>query len=360
MKKQKTVQEMSWGELHQGAFIDEGRMVAFPLGFPGGTIPIVADESHITALDLAPNGDVYGGTGGRAAHLFAGYFRQATGAVFDFGVIPNADCCAAVCCGQNHMIGLVNGAQGGRIVALPQSDSPGVDLLQEWGFSRPPYEEVGAVFGGERLIHAVSDEKREWAAGLSQNHLFLVHFADKKLEIVEPLPGLGQIGRGANNRFFGKEEDDSLWRFDLAAKTVKRRAIKLPKGKWDGAFLRWARNNHTGTLYAADGAGRLFALQENGAIQTLAQTPLAPVTSMTVTPDGRLFGTCGEEMEHFFVYNPKTKELRDLGIAVSVIERRRYGYQFGDAVTGRDGELYFGERDDLGHLWMYFPKIEAV
>lgn len=351
---------MSWGELHQGAFIDEGRMVAFPLGFPGGTIPIVADESHITALDLAPNGDVYGGTGGRAAHLFAGYFRQATGAVFDFGAIPGADRCAAVCCGTKRMLGIVNGPQGGFIVAIPMHDSPGVDLLQEWGFTRPPYEEVGRIGNGEPLVHAISDEKRECAVGISQNTLFLVDFESKKIETVEPLAGKSQIGRGSKNRFFGKDDGDSLWRFDLAAKAVKRHAVKLPKGNWDGAFLRWARDNQTGSLYTADAEGRLFVLKENGALKgPLAQTPLAPITSMAVTRDGRLFGTCGEEMEHFFVFNPKTKELHDLRIAVSVIERRRYGYQFGAAVTGLDGEIYFGERDDLGHLWMYFPRIEG-
>lgn len=360
MKKQKTIQDLSWGEMHQGAFLSEGRIVAFPLGFPGGTIPIVADESHITALDLAPNGDVYGGTGGRAAHLFAGYFRQATGAVFDFGAITGADSCAAVCCGHNRLIGLVNGSQGGRMVSLPIQYSPGVDLLQEWGFSRPPYEELGSVNHGERLVHAVTDEKNEWVAGVSQNHLFLVNFDSKKIEIVEPLAGNSQIGQGSDNRFFGKDEDDSLWRFDLAAKVVKRHAVKLPKGNWNGVFLRWARDNQTDSLYTADAEGRMFVVKENGAVKgPLAQTPLAPVTSMAVTHDGRVFGTCGAEMEHLFVYNPKSKELRDLGIAVSVIERRRYGYQFGDAVTGLDGEIYFGERDDLGHLWMYFPRIEG-
>jgi len=48
----------------------------------------------------------------------------------------------------------------------------------------------------------------------------------------------------------------------------------------------------------------------------------------------------------------------ELGCAVSVIERRRYGYEFGDAALGRDGQLYFGEDDDLGHLWIYFPRIQ--
>jgi hypothetical protein len=45
--------------------------------------------------------------------------------------------------------------------------------------------------------------------------------------------------------------------------------------------------------------------------------------------------------------------------AVSVIERRRYGFLFSDAAIGRDGEIYFAEDDNLGHFWLYFPKIDA-
>jgi hypothetical protein len=80
---------------------------------------------------------------------------------------------------------------------------------------------------------------------------------------------------------------------------------------------------------------------------------------MAVTLDGRLFGTCGAEISRLFVYHPVRGQVRDLGVAVSVIERRRYGYVFGDAVVGRDGEIIFGEDDDLGHLWLYFPRVDA-
>ena len=59
-----------------------------------------------------------------------------------------------------------------------------------------------------------------------------------------------------------------------------------------------------------------------------------------------------------FCYDPRKGELRSLGVAVSVLERRRYGYSFGDAAVGRDGQIFLGENDDLGHLWMYFPKIQ--
>ena len=79
---------------------------------------------------------------------------------------------------------------------------------------------------------------------------------------------------------------------------------------------------------------------------------------MAVTLDGRVFGSCGEEISRLFCYDPGRAEVIDIGVAVSVIEHRRYGYSFGDAVVGRDGEIIFGEDDDLGHLWLYFPKIQ--
>ncbi len=48
------------------------------------------------------------------------------------------------------------------------------------------------------------------------------------------------------------------------------------------------------------------------------------------------------------------------GAAVSVFERRRYGYEFAVAVVGPDGEILWGEDDDLGHLWLYFPANPAL
>ena len=78
---------------------------------------------------------------------------------------------------------------------------------------------------------------------------------------------------------------------------------------------------------------------------------------MAVTHDGRLFGFCGEGIAKLFTYDPSARTVELLGAAVSVIERRRYGYVFAAAATGRDGQLFFGEDDNLGHLWIYFPSI---
>ena len=81
---------------------------------------------------------------------------------------------------------------------------------------------------------------------------------------------------------------------------------------------------------------------------------------MAMTEDGRLFGFCGEEMANLFCCDTTSGHMSNLGVAASIFEKRRYGYQFGDAVIGRDGEIVFGEDDNDGHLWLYFPRINRA
>ncbi|MEW6235876.1 MAG: hypothetical protein AB1656_10855 [Candidatus Omnitrophota bacterium] len=351
---------LSAQEIHHGAFVSEGRLIAFPLCFPGASIPIAADESRITALDVSLEGDVYGGTSGVKTHLFAAMFRGVTGAVFDMGAVDGSNQCAAVCCGPSRFAAFVNGANGGRIVSRRLQGLP-FDLIQEWGFSRSPFEEIQKLPDGETIVHAASDSSKRFAVGVSNHSLFVVDLDEKKFEPAASLLGRGRIVSSSQNRFYGLDDENALWRFDLASRQLQRRAVKLPKGKWDQAQLIWANDNRNGTLYLTDDEGQLFAYEEeSGFSPSLGQTPLSPVGSLSVTCDGRIFGSCGEGMAHLFSYHPGRKEINDLGVALSTIERRRYGYLFGGAVTGKDGEIYFGENDDLGHLWLYFPRIESA
>ena len=157
---------------------------------------------------------------------------------------------------------------------------------------------------------------------------------------------------------FGLDEGDSLWRFDLRKKELVRRAVALPDGNWADSPMVWGRDVVSGRLYTADGDGNLFSFSEkDGFSEKLGQTRFAEISCMAVTYDGRVFGFCGEGISNMFCYDPDSGEVKDLGAAVSVLERRRYGYVFGDAVVGRDGQIFFGEDDDLGHLWIYFPSV---
>lgn len=347
-------------EIVHGTFTKEGTMVAFPMCFPGVTVPIPADESHITALDVADSGLVYGGTSGRRTHLFVGMFHGVTGCVFDLGVVDGADECEAVCCGKSHVVACVNGPKGGRILAFNQQGLP-FDLLQEWGFGRPAFQDLGQPVKGERIVHAVASRSRKKVVGTTQHHLFVVDFEGPKVDVIGEIHASGQLGVGPKGGVYGLDEGGTLWRFDPKAGTVKRKAAKLPNGTRTSRRLTWARDPNSGTLYTADDQGRLFSLNgARGFSDPLGQTRLTPVGPMAVTLDGRVFGSCGNEISRMFCYDPSRSEVSDVGVAVSVLERRRYGYEFGAAATGRDGQIFFGEDDDLGHLWLYFPRIRKA
>ena len=342
-------------------FVTEGTMVAFPLCFPGASAPIPPDESHITALDVTPDGTVYIGTSGRRVHLLVGAFHGATGAVFDMGAVEGADRCVAIRCGRSRFIAFVNGPDGGRIIRGRLYSMPH-DLIQEWGFRREPFEDLGELVEGERIVHAVTDERREKAIVSTEGHLAVVDIESGEIEVVGEIPGSGRLALGSRGGVFGLDEGGSLWRYDTRDGKLVRRAVGLPDGSWGRYPLMCARDPVDGKLYTADDEGRLFSFSEDEGrfSPPLGRVPLAPVGPMAVTFDGRLFGMCGEGIANLFCYNPATGELRKLGAPVSVIERRRYGYAFGDAAVGRDGQIFFGENDNLGHLWIYFPRIQRI
>jgi len=346
-------------EIVHGTFLKEGTMAAFPTCFPGASIPIPADESHITALAVAEDGMVYGGTSGRATHLFVGIFHGVTGIIFDRGTVADADHCAAMVCGKGKFVAAVNGKTGGRLVSGGFEPLP-FDLIQEWGFGRSPLQEMGKV-SSDPIVHAVADASRSRMIGITTRQLFTADLEAGKIELRADVPGRGRIAFGSKGGLFGQDGESHLWRYDLSTQQLQRKAVALPTGEWSGTPLTWATDRHSGTLYTADNVGNLFAFDEDrGFGSSLGRTLLAPVGPMAVTNDGRVFGACGPEMAKLFCFNPATREITNLGVAVSLLERRRYGYVFGDAVVGRDGQVYFGEDDDLGHLWIYFPRIQGV
>jgi hypothetical protein len=347
--------------LPHSAFVRQGTMVAFPLAFPGATIPIVPDESHITALDATPEGVVYGGTSGKRAHIFVGMWHGVTGMVFDMKMVEGAEHCPAVCCGKKKFLACVNGAHGGGRILMTRLKSPPYDLIQEWGFQRPEFDDLGEPVPGEPIVHAVADLPRERVVGITPRHLFALDFESKSIQVIGEVPGFGRLAVASQGSIVGRDGTSHLWRYDLSTQTLHRAASNLPDGAWGNAPLNWARAPQEGILYTADDSGHLFSFDaERGFSRSLAQTPLAPVGPLAVTFDGRVFGFCGEGIAKLFCYDPNRKEMTDLGAAAAVLERRRYGYVFGDAVTGRDGEIIFGEDDDFGHLWLYFPRIATA
>ena len=342
-----------------GAVITAGTMVAFPTCFPNVTEAVRADESFIRALDITPEGIVYAGTSGYASHLLVGMFHGITGMVFDLGVAEGATECTAICCGAKDVVAAVNGPTGGRLVRRPLQPLP-FDLIQEWHMWRKPFQFTDV---GGRILHAVTDADRSTLIGTTESTLFTFNIQAGVLKTVGDIPAAGRIARGSGGNIFGRDGAEHLWKFDARSGQLTRKAVTLPKGDWTSAPMLWARDESDGqgALYLADARGTLFRFHEKtGFSAALATIPLSPIGAMAVTFDGRIFASAGDGIARMFCVHPENGTVADLGVAVSVIERRRYGYCFGDAVVGRDGEIIFGENDDLGHVWLYFPKIERA
>jgi hypothetical protein len=345
-------------QIVHGAFVTEGTMVAFPPCFPGVTLPIPADECHITALDVAADGIVYAGTSGHVTHLLVGMFHGVTGMVLDMGAVEGANQTVAICCGQDRFVAAVNGADGGRLVTRELQPLP-FDLIQEWHIGRAPYRVLGQVIQGERILHAVADATGQQVVGVTEGHLFVLDIQATRVDVIGEVPGRARLALGPDNTVFGMDERATLWAYDVDQGALHRQAFELPDGNWALPALMWARDAADGTLYTADADGVIYSFAPEQGFTCRARTPIAPIGPMAVTLDGRLFGTMGEGMSKLFCYDPDSRQVRGLGVAVSVFERRRYGYAFGDAAVGRDGEIVLGEDDDLGHLWLYFPKIRG-
>ncbi len=376
--------------LHEG-YVTEGQMVAMSLGFPGMCLPIPADEAYVTALAVDERRVIYGGTGGRRAHLFAAMTHGLTGAVVDICVLE-----------EEARVSSVLVAQDGRVFATtapgaprPAPPKPGThpdgegaiyvhepvklpyDLVHEWHFFKSPAEKLCTPLPGEGIacaVPAVDGSGNEAIIGIGEcsGSLFTCTIESGHTEVHGPVDEKGLfsrvIARGPDGAVYGTGALGRLWRFDPLLDGMQDTGVAIPSVA--GRAVRnqadsFAADRHRRILYGGGTAdGVLFAYDVDGrSVRCLGKpTCYRGIKGLAVTNDGRLFGISGRQGDigHLFCYDPDEHELRDLGMIASVIQERVYGYEFACSVTGRDGQVYFGERDRGGHLWMYWPAVRRA
>lgn len=202
--------------------------------------------------------------------------------------------------------------------------------------------------------------------------LFMFDPASRDVDVVGEIDDFARFSHelivGPDGCIYACGTAGHLVRYDPDGGGPEKTGLFLPgmagRAQYSGVGA-WACDPTTGRIYAGDVAdGVLSTINvRRGEVRVLGKPTAQPhIRSLTVAADGRVYGTAGrrDTISHLFVYNPSTREMRDLGVLTAGTERRWYGYEFDCAITGEDGRIYFGESDRISHLFLYFPPRPPV
>ena len=243
-------------------------------------------------------------------------------------------------------------------------------LIQEWTIPRDEPEKVGGLAIAGRVADAVSAGDGSVLYGVAEpgGELLRLEAATAEAAVLAKLDEEQRFGRrialGPDGRLWGTRGMARIFRCDTHTGALEDVAV-IPAAAGRAQHTQasaWAADPVAARLYGGTTPdGFLFRLDPHTgrAVGLGKPTRLGPVNCLTVGNDGRLFGACGlgEDIGHLFCHDPDAGSLRDLGIAVSAITARQYGYHFQCMATGRDGEIYLGQHERVGHLWVYFPPV---
>lgn len=362
------------GPAQQTSFVSRGFMLCKELGFHGVRRPIPADESRITALAVVSRDRVFGTTSGEHPHVFVYCSGALEGIVLDLGVVENATYLGRTIVGwDNATVFLGTSPAPGRIVKCRAS--AGGNCVQEWGHRPGLFEDVAVPLPDEGIACLAGDPEFGRLYGLSDQTGTFFHFDVESGEVtlyktVDELRHFSRtllvtrtgdvFGAGAHGRLFSYSPHHTAGpeQIDAALPSVPGRSMYARVDSW-------AEHPATGIIYGGTEAdGILFAFDPTThEMRSLGKpTSASRIPAITVGKDGIVYGFSGEDgsIGQMFAYDPEGGTLENLGIPVATAELRRYGYEFAAAAAGHDGEIYLGENDRGGCLFVYFPPIPAT
>lgn len=330
------------------------------LGYP--PLDVIPDgESEIHALEVAPDGVLYGATSGVHSHLFR--LDPAHGYVEMLGPIPGLK-------SVNHSLAI---SRTGDIYVGGDNGH----LLKRTGST---FSDLGVVAEGESIHCLVADRERGVLYGLTSpgGKFFSYNLPAGRLQVFStvadrPMPGEKfeherAIGRAiavdGQGNVFTSGEGGHLVRFDYRQQKLERLAATLPTVPERAVYNRvdaWAIDQH-GQLYGGSSDGYLFRLDpESLAMENLGK-PLNQyrIRGLSFARNGKLYGVGGDddEMARLFSYNPARGVYEMLGM-VDVNHRPYYAWQayvIDAMAAGLDGTIYIGQSERRSRLFVYYPE----
>lgn len=329
-------------------FVRSGNFAAFELCFNRQTKPVPLDESSITALGISHDGMLYGGTSSQngESHLFAGLLQNLAGGFYNLGPVTGFNHCDAVLCDNDSVYYVLSNQSHTQLFKLPLLDLPG-DMIQESSHIFPNLESLCTL--GEGKFQGAASTGKDSALAIIGNRVCCVTLSTGSISAEYPFKSSGLPAATPGGAII-QNRDGEIFLFK--GNTIQP-VTGFRTGPVTASFL-----DNDGTLILADKAGKVYAFSKDG--EKLLETILdiTPITALGRS-GGTIYGFTGEGIQQYFHILPGTVEAEMLGVVVSVIERRRYGYNFScPAVKGSDGQLFWGENDNHGHVFMYFPPVE--
>jgi len=395
----------------EGFFPGSHRLEMRDLGFEHTDL-IPADESAITSLIEAPNGDIYGGTTGRACHLFVfSPFHEKTkfllNRVRHLGKIPgHGSIHHSLVADQDGVIYIGTGLN--ELKQHPISDPPAGHAgitIGLWADIKKAYSQYE---GGHLYRFDINNDPRRWVESdeealvedlgapvphngiyaltinTSRDEIYGITYPDGHFFVYDikaaKFTDLGEIYEqriyaGPDNRtlrsitrslvcddkgfVYGSADEQRLFRYDPETKKIEKLNVKIPHVYY--SVLETFAKDKNGAIYGGTLEGYLFRFEPEQMKTTNLGKPLAQrrIRGLSIAANGFIYGIAGERSNHcrLFSYNIAKSEFKDLGI-LKVVREPYYQWtalQADAILTGKDGTIYIGESERRSHLFLYYP-----
>lgn len=353
--------------------IPQHRIDARELGYPPLDV-IPNDESAITALTVAPDGNLFGVTRGRKSHLFVMNPRHGT--VQPLGFLPEAP-------GAGQALA-ISGAGDAYIGTSPNGHLykyvPANLDHQPINVKGPcTVADLGRVMSGEGIYAMTVDRTRETLYGLTSPNAHLFRYSIAKREFTD----LGIVSReippgekfetekifsrmlilDLQGKVYCSGENGSLFLFDPDQGNLKKLNLQAPavpgRESWtrvDAFFM-----DPSGIIYGGTSDGFLFRFSPEKLILHNLGKPLLQtrIAGLVGGANGKIYGIGGaeDEMARLFSYDPETASYEIPGF-IDVNRRPYYSWQayvIKAMALGLDGTIYIGQSERISKLYLFYP-----
>jgi len=353
--------------------VPQNRIDARDLGYaPVDVIP--HGEDGITALTIAPNGNLYGATSGKRSHLFVLDPRH--GYVQPLGYLPNTTAVTHAIVVSKDGDVYVGTSPGGHLLKY----SPNLEDQQPLRVKEPcQVADLGPAVKGEGILALAIDREAGVIHGLSypNAHFFSFTIATgliKDFGVVAKHAPHGEksetgkmvsrmLALDLKGNVYASGEDGFLYKFDKEKQVLTRLPMQLPgiPGREPWSRVDTFLTTPSGLIFGGTSDGYLFRFDPDARKVDNLGKPLLQyrITGLALGSNGKIYGVGGDkdDLARMFSYDPQNGTYEILGF-IDVNRRPYYAweaYVIGAMVAGPDGTMYIGENERISKLYLFYP-----